>query len=252
MQKKKPLHRMPRHNDVKSYAPEAMAKPPRYEGFFNFAKLPDRRKYEIYRMWKNGCSPEWIARKFGYHEGAFCEQWQQTMLAMIRIYEEPVITYNNRPAKDGVAQFNRRELNLIKMAVVAGRTHDEIAKLLDVTSDTLREYRKKNPLIDEYMKNGYEEELLKVEAAIQRRAQGMITYEDKLASYMGQFLDTRRVKVTHLPDPRSAELVLVNKRKWMSANVGGPDQTSEKGKILEFIDQAASDDEEQPTESQAT
>jgi len=239
-------------HQVKNFADEEAARPLKYPGFFVFSKLPDRRKYEIYKMYKHGSSPSVIARRLGFHEEAFCEQWNKTMLTLIEIYDAPVYVENHRaPKLMSTAQFNKRELNLIKMAVIAGRTHEEIAKLLDVTAKTLWEYRKKNPIIDEYMKNGYEEELLKVEAAIQRRAQGMITYEDKFASYMGRFMDSRKVKITHLPDPRSAELILVNKRKWMSANVGGPDQSTEKGKILDFIDQMAGDEAES-TEPKAT
>lgn len=245
MQKRKPQ----RIEKFKNHPEEAASRPLKYSQFFNFDKLSDRRRYEIYRMYRAGNTPSAISMKLGFHEAAFCEQWQRTIFALVRIYESPIDVKATRGSpKEAPSQFNKRELNLIKLAIIAGRTHEEVAKLLDVSAVTLWEYRKRNPLIDEYMRSGYEEELLKVEAAIQRRAQGMITKEVKLASYMGRFMDEREVKVHHLPDPRSAELVLVNKRKWMSANVGGPDQSTERGRILEFIDQASSD-EEQPSKS---
>jgi hypothetical protein len=219
--------------------------------YFNFDKLDYKERHTIYRLYREKKSANSIARLMGYQETAFCQQWIENLRKLIGEFEAPLTEDAVPGYGKSKVEFNMRELQLIKMAVIAGRTHAEIASLLGVKSDTLTQYRKLNPKIDDYMRQGYEEELLRVEMAIHRRAIGMTTKDTKFASYMGRFTDQREIKLQHLPDPRSAELVMVNKRGWRSGNVGNPAQSSDKGKILKLIEELTAN-EQSPKQEEDT
>ena len=234
---------------VRSLYKTADKVPSELDKHFHFDSLTYKQRHTIYRLYREKLSAREIATHLKYPSGglkgsAFCEQWPITLKRLIGEFESPLHDASVPGYGKSTVELNQRELNLIKMAVIAGRSAEEIAKLLGMGSKAFIEYRKKNPKIDEYIKSGYEEELLKVEYAIYKRAKGMVMKETRLASFQGIFTDTKDINVQYLPDPRSAELVMVNKRGWRSGNVGNPAQSSEKGKILQLIEELT---QEEPT-----
>ncbi len=97
-----------------------------------------------------------------------------------------------------------------------GATDKDLARLFDVSEDTVNEWKKNHPEFSESLKRGKDEADAKVASKLYHRAIGYEHPEIITAAYQGQITDTMTVTKHYAPDPTAAIFWLKNRQpeKW--------------------------------------
>lgn len=116
--------------------------------------------------------------------------------------------------------FKIEYLSAIYKLCELGATDSDLADAFGVTRGTINNWKKKHPEVFIHIKSGKDDANEKVKMSLYNRAIGMSVKETKLASFEGEFTDSKQITKNYLPDVTACEIWLINRdpENWKSRN----------------------------------
>jgi DNA-binding CsgD family transcriptional regulator len=199
------------------------------------------KQQKVYKLHKEGKSPNQIARIMGY-DPTFVENYREILVYILTRYDDSLKSTTKpvgKPKYYTKVKITSYEIERIRCLCMLGRKQVDIAKMLGITEATLCTYKKNNPKLKDAIDNA-EDDLKEIAInALVKRAKGY-RYKDAIhASYKGRITTAEVERVLH-PSVQAALSILVNKENWRSGSTSETpkDDNESKGEILSFLENA--------------
>lgn len=146
------------------------------------------------------------------------------------------------PGKRGrPSKFDGLDLGLVERLYKQGLTDEQVSQILQITEQTLNNFKLKHPDFFESIKDWKAEADREVEVALYKRATGYTCKDTKFATFEGQITDAREYDKHYPPDPVAIIFWLTNRQpdKWRRNQEG----SAAHGDLADILDELAKERE---------
>jgi hypothetical protein len=145
-----------------------------------------------------------------------------------------------RPKGSTKLKLDDIDLDLLEKLILTGYSLEDVAAVLRIHPETLRNYRKQFPEVADVVDNALRRDTAEIMASLSARAKGYDHDATYFASYLGHIATEDYIK-HYPPDVEAARLILAN-RVGFVRDVD-PRASNNKGRIIEALDAMMREDD---------